>query len=116
MTQLGRPGGGKLAEQVVPFHGVGSSVLLSIHPLLLVSLASSCDVQVFVFLTHFYREQNCFLFWEVVVVCSRVLQSFYTSVIHLLFLLNVLPVLFSFWCWWLCCYCVIALQLGVSLG
>lgn len=41
------------------------------------------------------------------------MSCMYGGVMCLIFLPYVLPILFSFCCQWLCCYCAVALQLGV---
>lgn len=55
---------------------------------------------------HIHGIDNKFLFWEVSVICSQILQWPCTVVIFFLFFPYILPILFSFCCWWLCsCYC-----------
>lgn len=98
----------------------GSSVLLGIHGLLLVSLASMdhalsrcCPVLHFLdlMLNICHCDGDWFLFWEHAVVYSLVLLPLCIDVIYVLsFLPYVLPAMFRFCYWWLLlCYWLLLL-------
>lgn len=63
-----------------------------------------------------YGDGDWFLFWEI----ARGLISSHPATLDwynvLLFLPSVLPVLFNFNCWWVSCYSVVILQLGMYFG
>lgn len=90
---------------------VTGSPMSDAHELLLTSLASRCESWEDQVLSNFpYIHEslldinNCggswFLMLEIAVICSYILQPFCIGVTNLLFRPDILPLSYSFCCWW----------------